>query len=147
MARPLLSRTTEARRAALEDRLSTGCGGFIFRQLRTGPCLEDLDELRFRAGRGPAERRHYFDALERRYGAELKAGNARGRRLLAELYKTYGGQPRTELAKEFFERLLPLLPKGDQEMFLKEMLQDAQATAYDRLEASWSWWRRLWNRF
>ena len=109
--------------------------------------MESLDELRFLARRGAAERRRYLDALEQRYGHELKGGNAAGRKLLAELTKTHAGRPGTELAKEFFERLLPLLPKGDQELFLKEMLQQAQATAYDRLAENWSWWRRLWHRF
>jgi hypothetical protein len=111
-----------------------------------GRAVEDLDELRFLAGRGPEERRRYLDALERTYGDELKAGNAHARTLLAELSRTRGGKPGTPLAKEFFERLLPLLPKGDQQLFLKEMLQEAQATAYNRLADNWSWWRRLWQR-
>jgi hypothetical protein len=109
--------------------------------------VPDLEELRFLAGRGAEERRRYLDALEDTYGDELKAGNARARRLLAELTKSHGGQTGTPLSKEFFERLLPLLPKADQKMFLDEMLQGARATAFERLDEVWTWWRSLWRRF
>ena len=106
----------------------------------------ELEELKILAARGPEERKRYLDALEDRYGEELKAGNATARRLLMDLSNSHGSWPRTPLAKEFFERLLPLLPKTDQELFLKEMLQDARLNAHRRLEEGWSWWRRLWQR-
>ena len=109
--------------------------------------MADLEELRFLAGRGAEERRRFLDALEETYGEELRAGNARARRLLAQLTKFHAVQPGTPLAKEFFERLLPLLPKGDQQMFLDEMLQGARTTAFDRLDEVWTWWRSLWRRF
>lgn len=108
--------------------------------------VPDLEELRFLAGRGAEERRQFLDALEETYGEELKAGNARARRLLAELTKSHAMQPGTPLAREFFERLLPLLPKADQQMFLNEMLQGARTTAFARLDV-WTWWRSLWQRF
>ena len=109
--------------------------------------MTDLDELRVLANRGSAERRQYLDALEEAHGDELRAGNAKARRLLIELSKSYAGPPGTALAKEFFERLLPLLPKADREMFLKDMLHDAKLDAHKRLEEGWGWWRRLWHRF
>lgn len=109
--------------------------------------MQNLEELRFLAERGAEERRRFLDALEETYGEELKAGNARARRLLAELTKSYRVQPGTQLAKDFFERLLPLLPKADQQMFLDEMLQGARTIAYERLDEVWTWWRRLWQRF
>jgi hypothetical protein len=109
--------------------------------------VQDLEELRFLAGRGAEERRRFLDALEETYGEELRAGNARARRLLAELTKTHTVQPGTPLAKEFFERLLPLLPRADQQMFLDEMLHGARTTAYERLDDVWTWWRSLWRRF
>lgn len=109
--------------------------------------MPDLEELRFLAGRGAEERRRFLDALEETYGEELKAGNARARRLLAGLTKAHTVQPGTPLAKEFFERLLPLLPKADRQLFLDEMLQGARTTAYERLDDAWTWWRSLWRRF
>ena len=109
--------------------------------------MQNLEELRFLAGRGPEERKRFLDALEETYGEELKMGNARARRLLAELTKSHAVQPGTPLAKEFFERLLPLLPKADQRMFLDELLLGARTTAYERLDEVWTWWRRLWRRF
>jgi hypothetical protein len=112
-----------------------------------GSTLTDLDELRVLANRGLAERRRYLDALEETYGDELRAGNAQSRRLLIELSKSHAGSPGTPLAKEFFERLLPLLPKADHEIFLKEMLNEAKLDAHKRLEDTWGWWRRLWYRF
>lgn len=109
--------------------------------------MTDLDELRVLANRGSVERMHYLDALVETYGDELRAGNAKARRLLIELSKSHAGPPGTPLAKEFFERLLPLLPKADHEMFLKDMLHDAKLDAHKRLEEGWGWWRRLWHRF
>src|SRR5580692_713298 len=84
-----------------------------------GSAVTDLDELRVLANRGFAERKQYLDALEETYGDQLRAGNAKARRLLIELSKSHAGAPGTPLAKEFFERLLPLLPKADHEMFSK----------------------------
>lgn len=109
--------------------------------------MQNLEELRFLAGRGAEERKRFLDALEETYCEELKAGNARARRLLAELTKSHAVQPGTPLAKEFFERLLPLLPKADQQMFLDEMLRGARTTAFERLDGVWTWWRSLWSRF
>ena len=109
--------------------------------------MQDLDELRFLAGRGIAERRRFLDALEETYAKELKAGNARARRLLAELIKSHAVQPGTPLAKEFFERLLPLLPKADRQIFLDEMLLATRTTAYERLDEVRTWWRSIWKRF
>lgn len=109
--------------------------------------MPDLEELRFLAGRGAEERKRFLDALEETYGEELRAGNARARRLLAELTKSHGVQPGTPLAREFFQRLLPLLPRADQQMFLDEMLLGARTTAYERLDEVWTWWRSLWKRF
>ena len=109
--------------------------------------MPDLDELRVLANRGPVERKQYLDALEETYGDQLRAGNAQARRLLIELAKSHDGPPGTPLAKEFFERLLPLLPKADRELFLKEMLHDAKLDAHRQLEGSWGWWRRLRHRF
>ena len=109
--------------------------------------MQSLEELRFLAGRGAEERKQFVDALEEAYGDELKGGNAPARRLLAELTKSHVVQPGTPLAKEFFERLLPLLPKADQKMFLDELLKGARTTAYERLDEVWTWWRRLWRRF
>jgi hypothetical protein len=106
--------------------------------------VADLEQLKLLAERGPDDRKRYLDAIEEAYGEQLKAGNASARQLLAELAKTYGGRPRTALAKEFFERLLPLLPKGDQELFLKEMLQDVKRSTHELLEEHTSWWKRLW---
>jgi hypothetical protein len=109
--------------------------------------VTDLDELRVLANRGSAERKQYLDALEGTYGDELRAGNVQARRLLIELSKSHAGAPGTPLAKEFFQRLLPLLPKADHEMFLKDMLHEAKLDAHRQLEGSWGWWRRLWHRF
>ena len=82
----------------------------------------DLDELPILADRGLAERKQYLDALEEAYGDELRVGNAQVRRLLIKLSKPHAGPPGTPLAKKFFEHLLPLLPKADHGMFLKDML-------------------------
>jgi hypothetical protein len=109
--------------------------------------MQNLEELRFLAARGAEERKRFLDALEEAYGKELKVGNAKARRLLAELSKAHAVQPGTPLAKEFFERLLPLLPNADQQMFLDELLHGARTTAYERLDEVWTWWRRLWPRF
>ena len=109
--------------------------------------MQKLEELRFLAERGAEERGWFLDALEETYGEELKLGNARARRLLAELTKSHAVQPGTPLAREFFERLLPLLPQADQQMFLGELLRGARTTAYERLDEAWTWWRRLWRRF
>ena len=108
--------------------------------------MADLEQLKILADRGPDDRKRYLDAIEAAYGEQLKAGNASARRLLTELAKTYGGRPRTALAKEFFERLLPLLPKDDQELFLKEMLQDVNRSIHEGLEENKSWWKRLWQK-
>jgi hypothetical protein len=109
--------------------------------------VTDLDELRVLANRGLAGRKQYLDALEERYGDQLRAGNAKARRLLIELSKSHAGPSGTPLAREFFERLLPLLPKADHEMFLKDMLREAKLDAHRQLEGSWGWWRRLRHRF
>jgi hypothetical protein len=109
-----------------------------------GVAVPDLGQLKILAARGPDERKRYLDAIEAMYAEELKAGNASARQLLAELAKIYGGRPRSPLAKEFYQRLLPLLPKGDQELFLKEMLQDVKRSIHQHLEESTSWWKRLW---
>ena len=106
----------------------------------------DDEEFMGLAFQGPAGRKQYLDALEAAYGEELKAGNARARRLLAELVKSHGGAPGTDLSKEFFARLLPLLPKADQLLFLKEMREEASLSAHKALEESWPWWRRMWMR-
>ena len=85
-----------------------------------------MEELRVLANRGPAEREQYLDALAETFGDELRAGNARARRLLIQLSKSHGGRPGAPLAKEFFERLMPLLPKADQELLLKDLLNYAK---------------------
>ncbi len=115
------------------------------RSTLAGTTLDD-EEFMGLALKGPAARKQYLDVLEGAYGEELKAGNARARRLLAELVKSHGGASGTPLSKEFFERLLPLLPKADQLLFLKGMQQEAQLTAHKALEEAWPWWRRLWQR-
>ena len=109
-----------------------------------GVAVPDLAQLKTLADRGPDERKRYLDAIEAMYAAELKAGDAGARQLLAELVKMYGGRPGTPLAKEFFQRLLPLLPKDDQELFLEDMLQDVKRSIHQHLEESTSWWKRLW---
>lgn len=106
--------------------------------------MVDLEQLKVLAERGPDDRKRYLDALERVYGDRLKAGGASGRRLLAELATTHGGQPRSPLAKEFFKRLLPLLPERDRNVFLDEMLRDMKLATYQRLDDHRSWWKRLW---
>ena len=107
----------------------------------------DDEEFMGLAFMGPAGREQYLDALEEAYSDELNAGNARGRRVLSELVKSHAGQPGTDLSKEFFARLFPLLPKADQHLFLKEMQQEATLSAHKELERSWPWWRRMWMRF
>jgi hypothetical protein len=106
--------------------------------------VADLEQLKILAERGPAERKRYLDALEETYGDKLKVGNASGRRLLTELAMTHGGKPRTPLAKEFYQRLLPMLPEHDRQLFLDEMLRDMKVSTYQRLDEQRSWWKRLW---
>src|SRR5258707_11899155 len=71
---------------------AAGDSGFC-RYRTLGEAVPELEELKVLARRGPVERKQYLDALEDTYGEDLKAGNARARRLLAELTKTHGAWP------------------------------------------------------